>query len=64
MIIVKKKTPIPASRWLNAKPGRIIALSFLGLIAVGTLLLLLPIASQDGRSVGFLRALLDRKSVV
>lgn len=62
MIIVKKKTPIPASRWLNAKPGRIIALSFLGLIAVGTLLLLLPIASQDGRSVGFLRALFTATS--
>lgn len=62
MIVVKKKMKTPASRWINAKPGRIIALSFLFLIILGTLLLLLPIASKDGKSIGLLRALFTATS--
>ena len=48
-------------RWNEQKkrpfsPTQLIALVFLGIIALGTLLLCLPIASRDGQSVGFLGA--------
>ena len=62
MVVVRKKSSSPATRWVNAKPGRVIALSFLLLIVIGTLLLLLPIASRDGRSIGLLRALFTATS--
>jgi len=45
---IKKKKNMPATK--------IIALAFLGIILVGTLLLMLPVASRDGRSCGFISA--------
>jgi len=62
MIVVKKKHPRIASNWLNAKPGRVISTSFFLVIMTGALLLMLPFASQDGQSVGFLRALFTATS--
>lgn len=41
---------------------RIIALAFLGMIALGTILLMLPVASRDGKSCGFLTALFTATS--
>ncbi len=43
-------------RALNPSPPQIIALSFAAMIFVGTLLLNLPMASQNGHSVGLLNA--------
>ncbi len=62
MIVIKKKSPNPYSRWLNAKPGRVISVSFLLVITIGALLLTLPIASASGQSVGFLKALFTATS--
>ncbi|MEA4888407.1 MAG: potassium transporter TrkG [Clostridiaceae bacterium] len=62
MIVVKKNHPVLAGHWLNAKPVRIIATSFLLVILTGGLLLTLPAASRDGRSIGFLQALFTATS--
>ena len=48
------------SRHLSAT--RIIALSFAGIILLGTLLLMLPVASRPGKSCGFLDALFTATS--
>lgn len=47
---------------LNLAPTKIIVLSFAALILVGSLLLTLPDASRDGRSIGFLNALFTATS--
>jgi trk system potassium uptake protein TrkH len=57
MIVSKKNQSIQAGRWINARPGRVIALSFLLIISIGTILLVLPISSRNGTSIGFLQAL-------
>jgi len=44
-------------RWFFQKPARVIVSSFLFVDIIGTLLLMLPIASQDGRSLGFINSL-------
>lgn len=62
MIVTKKKPHNPASRWINAKPGRVISSSFFLVILTGSILLTLPFASQNGQSVGFLRALFTATS--
>jgi trk system potassium uptake protein len=62
MIIVKKNIHNPAARWLNARPGRLIVSSFFLVILTGALLLTLPIATQDGHSTDFLRALFTATS--
>jgi trk system potassium uptake protein len=62
MIVVKKSNQNQATRWLNARPGRIISLSFLVVILIGAGLLMLPVSSLDGRSVGFLKALFTATS--
>lgn len=62
MIVVKKSHPNHASRWLNAKPGRVIVSTFFLVIMTGTILLTLPFASQSGTSIGFLRALFTATS--
>ena len=49
-------------RKIRLSPTQIIALVFIGLILLGTLLLSLPIASRDGDSVGFLPALFTATS--
>lgn len=46
----------------NLTYPKIIALGFLLLIATGTVLLMLPIASRDGQSVGFINALFTTTS--
>ena len=49
-------------RKIRLSPTQIIALVFIGLILLGTLLLSLPIASRNGVSVGFLPALFTATS--
>lgn len=46
----------------NINPTRIVVLSFGAIILVGTLLLMLPMASRDGRSAGLLTALFTATS--
>ncbi len=62
MIVVKKKANNPALRWINANPGRVISLSFLAVILVGTALLVLPFATQSGQTAGLLKALFTATS--
>ena len=49
-IVVKKNKTTTALHWVNARPGRVISLSFLTVILIGTVLLVLPAASQDRQS--------------
>ena len=44
------------------RPTVILALSFAGVIFAGTLLLMLPISSREGQSIGFLNALFTATS--
>ena len=55
-MLVKKSRFHSFVKWLFALPARAIVLSFLFVDLIGTILLMLPIASQDGRSIGFLKA--------
>ena len=55
------KVPIKRKRRMNS-PSRLIALVFLGLILLGSLLLKLPAASRDGKSCDFLSALFTATS--
>ncbi len=61
MAVIKKtkyKNPLrPLSRWIGEKPIRLIISSFVVVILIGAFLLMLPIASQNHLSAGFLRAL-------
>jgi trk system potassium uptake protein TrkH len=50
------------NRILNLAPTRIIVFSFAILILTGTLLLSLPIASRDGKSIGLINALFTATS--
>lgn len=54
---------VPRSGLLTS-PARMLVLGFGGLISVGTLLLLLPLASAPGRSVSFIDALFTATSAV
>lgn len=49
---------------IDLKPTQILVLGFMLLIALGTMLLNLPIASVDGQSVGFIDALFTATSAV
>jgi trk system potassium uptake protein TrkH len=49
---------------IHFQPAQILALGFFGLIIVGTILLNLPIASNDGQSIGFINALFTSTSAV
>lgn len=62
MAVVRKAKPSLITRWLNAKPARLILSSFLLVILIGTILLALPPASRDGSSIGLLRALFTATS--
>lgn len=64
MAVVKKTKPIAPGRLLNAKPAQLIVLSFFVIILLGGLILTLPLASRDGNSIGFLRALFTATSAV
>lgn len=50
------------NRMANLSPTRIIVFSFAFLILIGALLLTLPAASNDGKSIGFLNALFTATS--
>jgi len=56
-----KKKPL-AKRKVRLSPTQIIALTFLGIILLGALLLTLPAASRDGNSCSFLSALFTATS--
>ena len=60
--MIKAKEKRSRVRSLLSKPARLIALSFISVILVGTLMLMLPVASRDGTSIGFLRALFTAAS--
>lgn len=49
---------------VNLRPTQILVLGFFGLIALGTVLLNLSIASVDGESIGFVNALFTATSAV
>ncbi len=48
----------------HLKPGQILTLGFLAVILTGALLLMLPVATVEGKSVGFLEALFTATSAV
>ena len=48
----------------NMDPARIMVIGFAVVILLGALLLNLPIATQDGQSIGFLNALFTSTSAV
>ena len=56
-MLIKKSRYKRFLKWLFAMPARTIVLSFIFVDIIGTILLMLPIASQDGRSLGLLGAL-------
>jgi trk system potassium uptake protein TrkH len=62
MAIIIKNQKTPFLRWVNARPGRVIATSFLLVILIGTVLLLMPFATRSGRSIGLLQALFTATS--
>lgn len=62
MAVKLKKKPNKFLRWVQAQPARIILVSFVLVIAVGTLLLSLPFATASGRSSGLLTALFTATS--
>ena len=62
MIVIKKNRTPAVSRWIYARPGRVIATSFLLVILTGAALLTLPFASQNRQSTDFLQALFTATS--
>lgn len=56
--------PLVVRRWPPASPARLIALTFLGAIAAGTLLLALPFSHEPGASLTWLDALFTATSAV
>ncbi len=56
-MLVKKKRISNILRWFFAKPARVIVSSFVIVDIIGTLLLMLPISSRDGTSLGFINSL-------
>ncbi|MDL2318645.1 Trk family potassium uptake protein [Eubacteriales bacterium OttesenSCG-928-A19] len=57
-----KQTSKPIRRFFHLTPPQTITLSFAAMILVGAFLLNLPLASNDGQSVGFLNALFTATS--
>ncbi len=53
-----------AGRTFTLQPHQVVSLGFLGLIAVGTVLLVLPVAVQPGKQVSFVDALFTAVSAV
>lgn len=58
----EKRISALRKRYLSLSPTKIIALAFLGIILLGTVLLLLPAASRNGKSCGLLGALFTATS--
>ncbi len=55
---------VHTKRKLNISPGRLITLGFLGVILAGAVLLSLPAAAADGKSISFIDALFTSTSAV
>ncbi|MDD2579076.1 MAG: potassium transporter TrkG [Eubacteriales bacterium] len=62
MAVKLKEKQNKVMRWIQAQPARIILVSFILVIAIGTLLLSLPFATVSGRSSGLLTALFTATS--
>lgn len=56
-MLVKKSRAHVFGKWFFAVPARAIVLSFLFVDLIGTLLLMLPISSANGESLGFINSL-------
>jgi len=56
-MLIKRSRTHEIAKWTFEKPARAIVTSFLFVDIIGTLLLMLPIASQNGQSLGFVNAL-------
>ncbi len=56
-MLIRKRRTQELFKWLLAKPARMIITSFLFVDIIGCILLMLPIASSDGHSIGFADAL-------
>ena len=52
------------SRWLSSNPLRLLPVAFATLIAVGTVLLWLPMSKADGQRIGIIEALFTATSAV
>lgn len=52
------------SRWLSSNPLRLLPVAFATLIAVGTVLLSLPVSKADGQRIGIIEALFTATSAV
>lgn len=61
-IFDRKRMSSIKNRYLKLGPTQVIPLVFLGIILLGTVLLLLPAASRDGKSCGLLGALFTATS--
>jgi trk system potassium uptake protein len=62
MFPIKQKQHYLAQGWLT--PSKALVLGFLGIIAVGTVLLSLPAAAADGQPLGFIDALFTATSAL
>lgn len=60
---IRRRAEGPAA-WIRMNPGQALSLGFLCLIALGTLLLMLPIATKDRHSLSFIDALFEATSAV
>lgn len=54
----------PVTRWLMANPLRLLPVSFAALIAIGTVLLRLPVSHSRGHEISFLESLFTATSAV
>ncbi|MBR2750867.1 MAG: Trk family potassium uptake protein [Clostridiales bacterium] len=56
MLVRRRKTK-KIVEWMLERPARVIIASFLGIMFIGTLLLMLPFATNSGKSIGFFDSL-------
>jgi len=56
MLVRRRKSKVIVE-WMLARPARVIMASFLFIMLVGTLLLMLPFATNSGQSIGFFDSL-------
>jgi potassium uptake TrkH family protein len=64
LVLVKLLQAIPTILAKNIKPAQLVLISFFSVIAVGTLLLMLPAATADSQGLGFIDALFMSTSAV
>ena len=53
-----------SEKWIKLNPTRILAIGFLSLILIGTILLMLPISTNEGHELSFIDALFEATSAV